>query len=202
MPTSRTDEKIPRQAYLALGTGRLHVANFRDNPEQLLWSRDSRFHLLQSILTERDHPGRQGGVPKERLPTLHGNMPPELVGDWHDFVDTEPPAITRLAARITADFAIEHQRGRFRVRDAQPLANQLRIVVEERLHLRDFRSDHQFPVTVSIGVLVAETVDRNAQTDDLLAQAEEAVGRAKQAGRNRVEYVDVSSETSGRPPVG
>ena len=108
---------------------------------------------------------------------------------------------TDWVARATGEaFAIllpETQRA-----DAQQLANRVRIVVAERLHLRDYRSDDQFPVTVSIGVLVAETVDRSAQPDDLLAQAEEAVGRAKQAGRNRVEYVAASSEKPGEPPVG
>jgi GGDEF domain-containing protein len=46
--------------------------------------------------------------------------------------------------------------------DAQQPANRVRIVVEERLHLSDYRSDDQFPVTASIGVLVAESVDRSA----------------------------------------
>jgi diguanylate cyclase (GGDEF)-like protein len=99
---------------------------------------------------------------------------------------------TDWVARAAGDaFAIllpETQRA-----DAQQLANRVRIVVEERLHLRDYRSDDQFPVTVSIGVLAAETVDQSAQAHDLLAQAEEAVGRAKQAGRNRVEYVAAAS---------
>ncbi len=85
--------------------------------------------------------------------------------------------------------------------DAQQLANRVRIVIEERLHLSDYRSDDRLPVTVSIGVLVAETVDRDVQADDLLAQAEDAVGRAKQAGRNRVEYVAASSKEAGGPPV-
>ncbi len=86
--------------------------------------------------------------------------------------------------------------------DAQQLANRVRIVVEERLHLRDYRSDDQFPVTISRGVLVAEAVDRRAQADDLLAQAEAAGGRAKRAGGNCVEYVAASSAKPGGPPVG
>ena len=85
--------------------------------------------------------------------------------------------------------------------DAQQLANRVRVVVEERLHLSDYRSDDQFPVTVSIGVLVAESVDRSAQAENLMARAEEAVGRAKQAGRNRVECVAASSEKAGEPSV-
>ncbi|MDA1184367.1 MAG: GGDEF domain-containing protein [Acidobacteria bacterium] len=81
--------------------------------------------------------------------------------------------------------------------DAQQLANRVRIVVEERLHLSDYRSDDQFPVTVSIGVLVVDTPERDAQAPDLLSQAEEAVGRAKQAGRNRVESVDAAPGKAG-----
>ena len=60
-------------------------------------------------------------------------------------------------------------------------------MVEERLQLHDHRSDERFPVTVSVGVLVAESVDRGVQADQLLTEAEEAVARAKEAGRNRVE---------------
>ena len=86
--------------------------------------------------------------------------------------------------------------------DAQQLANRIRIVVEERLHLSDYRSDDEFPVTVSIGVLVVDAVDRGVQAEDLLTQAEEAVGRAKQAGRNRVEYRAASFEKVGEPPTG
>ena len=74
--------------------------------------------------------------------------------------------------------------------DAQRLGNRVRIMVEERLQLRDYRSDDRFPVTVSVGVLVAETVDRGVRADLLLAEAAEAVTRAKKLGRNRVEYVD------------
>jgi GGDEF domain-containing protein len=85
--------------------------------------------------------------------------------------------------------------------DAQQLANRVRIVVEERLHLRDYRSDDQFPVTVSIGVLVAESVDRSTPAEALLAQAEQAVGSAKQAGRNRVACVAASAERPDHPLV-
>lgn len=47
-------------------------------------------------------------------------------------------------------------------------------------------------MTVSIGVLIAESVDRSVRAEQLLAVAEEALARAKQAGRNRVERVDAS----------
>ena len=74
--------------------------------------------------------------------------------------------------------------------DAQRLANRVRITIQERLQLHDYRSDDQFPVTVSVGVLVAETVDQSVQADQLLVEAEEAVGRAKKAGHNRVEHAE------------
>ena len=80
--------------------------------------------------------------------------------------------------------------------DAQRLANRVRIMVGERLQLRDYRSDEQFPVTVSVGVLVAESVDRSVRADQLLLEAEEAVNRAKKAGPNRVEHADA---ILGRP---
>lgn len=85
--------------------------------------------------------------------------------------------------------------------DAQQLGNRVRIVVEERLHLSDYRSDDQFPVTVSIGILVAEAPERDIQAPELLLQAEEAVGRAKQAGRNRVESVDANRGDATERPV-
>ena len=69
-------------------------------------------------------------------------------------------------------------------------------MVGERLQLRDYRSDEQFPVTVSVGVLVAESVDRSVRADQLLLEAEEAVNRAKKAGPNRVEHAEA---ILGRP---
>ena len=74
--------------------------------------------------------------------------------------------------------------------DAQRLADRVRIMVQERLQLSDYRSEERFPVTVSVGVLVAETVDQSVQADQLLVEAEEAVARAKKAGRNRVAHAE------------
>jgi len=85
--------------------------------------------------------------------------------------------------------------------DAQQLAHRVRIVVEERLRLRDYRSDDQFPITVSIGVLFAETPERDLQAPELLAKAEEAVGRAKHAGRNRVETADAAPAKATEAPI-
>jgi diguanylate cyclase (GGDEF)-like protein len=74
--------------------------------------------------------------------------------------------------------------------DAERLADRMRIMVHERLQLHDYRSDQEFPVTVTAGVLIAETVDRSVRAEQLLTEAKEAVNRAKKAGRNRVERVD------------
>lgn len=71
---------------------------------------------------------------------------------------------------------------------ADRLANRVRIMVPDRLQLHDYRSDYQFPVTVSVGVLVAESVGQSVQAEQLMVEAEAAVDRAKKAGRNRVEY--------------
>ncbi|MBI2829284.1 MAG: GGDEF domain-containing protein [Acidobacteria bacterium] len=74
--------------------------------------------------------------------------------------------------------------------NAERLADRVRIMVQERLQLRDYRSDQQFPVTVSVGVLIAESVDQSVRAEQLLTEAEEAADRAKKAGGNRVERVD------------
>lgn len=71
---------------------------------------------------------------------------------------------------------------------ADRLANRVRIMVPDRLQLHDYRSDYQFPVTVSVGVLVAESVGQSVQAEQLMVEAEAAVDRAKKAGRNRVEH--------------
>lgn len=74
--------------------------------------------------------------------------------------------------------------------NAARLADRVRTMVEGRLHLHDYRSEQQFPVTVSVGVLIAETVDKSVRAEQLLTEAKQAVDRAKQAGRNRVECAD------------
>ena len=74
--------------------------------------------------------------------------------------------------------------------NAERLADRVRIMIQERLQLRDYRSDQQVPVTVSVGVLIAEAVDKSVRPEQLLTEAEETVDRAKKAGRNRVERAD------------
>jgi diguanylate cyclase (GGDEF)-like protein len=85
-------------------------------------------------------------------------------------------------AVVLPDTAPEH---------ARVLAEQVRAMVEEWLALHDHRSDRIVPVTVSVEVLIAQLVDAKATAADLLAQAQLALTRAKEAGRNRVERIDM-----------
>ena len=75
---------------------------------------------------------------------------------------------------------------------AELLAERVRETVQERMSLRDYRSDEQVLVTVSVAVVIAKTVDSGVRADALLEQAEQAVHRAKHAGRNRVETVEIN----------
>jgi diguanylate cyclase (GGDEF)-like protein len=83
---------------------------------------------------------------------------------------------------------------------AQQLADRVRVTVEQRLELHDYRSEEQVPVTVSVGVLIAESVDQSVRAEQLMVAVKDAVDRAKEGGRNRVETVDVSVAQSARPP--
>jgi diguanylate cyclase (GGDEF)-like protein len=78
---------------------------------------------------------------------------------------------------------------------AEVLAERVRVMVEERLALRDYRSDRRVPVTVSVAVVIAEVINSDITAEQMLLHAEQAVHRAKHAGRNRVEKVDVSSRS-------
>lgn len=71
--------------------------------------------------------------------------------------------------------------------NAERLAERMRLTVQERLQLHDHRSDQPFPVTVSVGVLVADSVTRSDKAEQLIAAAQEAAGRAKVNGGNRIE---------------
>jgi diguanylate cyclase (GGDEF)-like protein len=74
--------------------------------------------------------------------------------------------------------------------NAESLADGLRVTVEERLALRDYRTEEHVQVTVSVAVLISDGQNSN-HADQVLRQAEEAVARAKQAGGNRVEIVEI-----------
>ncbi len=70
--------------------------------------------------------------------------------------------------------------------NAERLAERIRVTVQERMRLRDHRSDEAYAVTVSVGVLVVPSAERAMKADVLLEQAVAAVGRASAAGGNRV----------------
>jgi diguanylate cyclase (GGDEF)-like protein len=74
---------------------------------------------------------------------------------------------------------------------ASSLAERVRATVEERLGFKDHRSDDAVQVTLSAAVINVEVaVGDVIDPERLLADAEAAVERAKQQGRNRVERVD------------
>jgi diguanylate cyclase (GGDEF)-like protein/excisionase family DNA binding protein len=78
---------------------------------------------------------------------------------------------------------------------AELLAERVRLMVEERLALRDYRTEQRVAVTVSVAVVIAAAVGGGMNADRMLRSAVQAVQRAKHAGRNRVEKVDVSATT-------
>jgi diguanylate cyclase (GGDEF)-like protein len=78
---------------------------------------------------------------------------------------------------------------------AEVLAERVRLMVEERLALRDYRNDQRVPVTVSLSVVIAEVINSDISAEQMLVHAEQAMHRAKHAGRNRVEKVDVSARS-------
>jgi diguanylate cyclase (GGDEF)-like protein len=97
----------------------------------------------------------------------------------HDWVARHSEdSIVVLLSRTDADHASE-------------LAERVRATVEERLGFTDHRTDRAVPVTISAAVInVAVAVGDIIDPERLLADAEAAVERAKQQGRNRVERVD------------
>ncbi len=77
--------------------------------------------------------------------------------------------------------------------NAERLAERMRVTVQERLQVHDPRSDQEFPVTISVGVLVAESVARTEKAERLIAAAQEAADRVKAEGGNRVERTTITS---------
>jgi diguanylate cyclase (GGDEF)-like protein len=82
--------------------------------------------------------------------------------------------------------------------NAESLAEGLRVTVEERLALRDYRTEEQVHVTVSVAVLIGSGQNSN-HADVVLKQTEEALARAKRGGRNRVEIVEIGGARVPRP---
>jgi diguanylate cyclase (GGDEF)-like protein len=74
---------------------------------------------------------------------------------------------------------------------ATELAERVRATVEERLGFTDHRTERAVPVTVSAAVMnIQVALGDMVDTERLMADAETALERAKQHGRNRVERVD------------
>jgi diguanylate cyclase (GGDEF)-like protein len=87
-------------------------------------------------------------------------------------------SIVVLLSRTDADHASE-------------LAERVRATVEDRLGFTDHRSDRAVAVTLSAGVInVQIAIGDVVDPARLLSDAEAALDRAKQLGRNRVERVD------------
>jgi diguanylate cyclase (GGDEF)-like protein len=83
---------------------------------------------------------------------------------------------------------------------AELLAERVRTTVAERIALHDYRSEQQLPVTVSVAVVFAESVDPKMRAERVLDEAREAVLRAKLAGRNRVQKAEISVSKPIAPP--
>jgi diguanylate cyclase (GGDEF)-like protein len=81
---------------------------------------------------------------------------------------------------------------------ATELAERVRSTVEERLGFTDHRNDQAVAVTVSASVInVQVALGDIIDPERLMADAETALDRAKQHGRNRVERID--GYTTNRP---
>jgi GGDEF domain-containing protein len=58
--------------------------------------------------------------------------------------------------------------------------------------LHDYRTDREVPVTVSVAVVIAASVDAHLRAENLFDQARVAMERAKAAGGNRVETAQIA----------
>jgi diguanylate cyclase (GGDEF)-like protein len=80
---------------------------------------------------------------------------------------------------------------------AADLAERVRVTVSDRLGFTDHRTDRLVEVTISGAVVnIQSPTGQYIDAEHLVACAEQALERAKQQGRNRIERVD-----SYRPPI-
>jgi diguanylate cyclase (GGDEF)-like protein len=85
---------------------------------------------------------------------------------------------------------------------AEQLAERVRVTVQDRMALRDYKSDEQVLVTVSAGLVVVDAVDASVRAGQVTREAEQTVQRAKHGGRNRVERAEINVRTTQPPPRG
>jgi diguanylate cyclase (GGDEF)-like protein len=84
---------------------------------------------------------------------------------------------------------------------ADELAEQVRTTVEQRLSFTDHRNHEHVTVTVSAGVVhLAGTAGTLIDPERVRLDAETALQRAKQLGRNRVVFVDGLASASRALP--
>ena len=84
---------------------------------------------------------------------------------------------------------------------ADELADKVRTTVEERLSFTDHRTNDLVPVTVSAGIVhIAGTGGTLVDPEQLRLDAETALQRAKELGRNRVVLVEGSPSASRALP--
>jgi diguanylate cyclase (GGDEF)-like protein/excisionase family DNA binding protein len=76
--------------------------------------------------------------------------------------------------------------------DARTLAERTRTTIEERLTFRDYRTEQRIIVTVSIAVASAKALEGDPiDRERFTAETERALARAKAAGGNRVEQIQI-----------
>jgi diguanylate cyclase (GGDEF)-like protein len=83
---------------------------------------------------------------------------------------------------------------------AVQLADRMRVTVQDRFSLPDYKSEAPMTVTVSVAVLIATAVDATVKAEQVVREAEQAVHRAKHGGRNRVERVEINVKAT-TPPI-
>ena len=103
--------------------------------------------------------------------------------------------VARFAGGAMAVLLPETQR-----EHAELLAERVRTTVEGRIALRDYRSEQEVPVTISVALVLAESVDPSVRAEQLFEEARTVMQRAKRAGGNRVEKVEIALKRPVTPP--